>query len=977
MTIKWALRRPRSLAVIATAAVITGVVVAAPAGGVGAGTNYPNIVNAVPFTNTPNMTDGTVFAINQVGNMIFAGGSFTNVQNHGSTTNLGHAHLVGFDAATGAVSTTFAPTIDGTVEAIAPGPVANTVYVAGVFSTVNGIKSKGITLLSTTTGAIAPGFRPPALNGIVYSIALAGGRLYLAGSFTTANTIPHGGLATLNPTTGALDAFMSLQTAGHHNYNGTGANGAVGPRAMAVNPAGTRAVVIGNFKTVGGVARDQAVMIDLDGASAAVDPNWGTVQYTAPCARNAFDTYMTDVQYSADGSYFAITATGGGFGSTNTDGSFSLCDTASRWESAPTSTNAKPTWVDYTGNDTLWSVAIAGNAIYVGGHERWLNNSNSSDRAGFGAVPRPGMAALDPLSGVPLAWNPGRNPRGAGAYAMFVGTNGLYVGSDTDYIGNNKYKHQKLAYFPLSGGLAPAATTTASLPSNVYEVSPGTTGSNNALQYRSLNGSTVGPLSTVATSILWSNTRGAFMAGDSIFYGTSDGQSFYRASFNGSTVGTPALLDPYDDPAWANVQTGSGQTYLGKKSGYYSEMSTISGAFYSNGKLFYSRTGSSSLFWRWFSPDSGTIGSQLFTVPANGALNFGTTVSGMVLSGSTLYFANKNSGDLQSIPFNWATGTVSGVPALVDSSQDWQARSLFLNGSGAANQAPVAAATVTCNGLTCSFDGSASHDDDGTITGYAWDFGDGAHGTGQTTTHTYGVAGTYGVTLTVTDNSNAQSAQWTGSANPASAATSVNFVAESSFNGSTASPAVTVPNTVSAGDTELLYVATAASGVTTTPAGWTQIAQETNAPLEATVFERVATAGDAGSSVTVPLNVAGRVDLHLVAYSGVAGGTPISAVGGDANTATHIAPGLNVPAGGSWVVNYWSDRTSFASPTTWVLPSGVTGRGASSGTGGGHTDSEIADSGAPVSGAYPTMTATANEVGGKGAMVTIVLTPGT
>jgi PKD domain-containing protein len=975
MTIKWALRRPRSLAVIATAAVITGVVVAAPAGGVGAGTNYPNIVNAVPFTNTPNMTDGTVFAINQVGNMIFAGGSFTNVQNHGSTTNLGHAHLVGFDAATGAVSTTFAPTIDGTVEAIAPGPVANTVYVAGVFSTVNGIKSKGITLLSTTTGAIAPGFKPPALNGIVYSIALAGGRLYLAGSFTTANTIPHGGLATLNPTTGALDAFMSLQTAGHHNYNGTGANGAVGPRAMAVNPAGTRAVVIGNFKTVGGVARDQAVMIDLDGASAAVDPNWGTVQYTAPCARNAFDTYMTDVQYSADGSYFAITATGGGFGSRNTDNSLSLCDSAARWESSDTGSNVKPTWVDYTGNDTLWSVAIAGNAIYVGGHERWLNNSNASDRAGSGAVPRPGMGALDPLSGVPLAWNPGRNPRGAGAYAMFVGTNGLYVGSDTDYIGNNKYKHQKLAYFPLSGGLAPAATTTASLPSNVYEVSPGAA-SSNVLQYRSLNGSTVGPTSTVGTSISWSTSRGAFMAGNSIFYGTSDGQSFFRASFNGSTVGSPVLLDPYDDPYWDSVQTGSGQTYQGVKSGYYGEMSGITGAFYSNGKLFYSRSGLPGLYWRWFSPDSGTIGSQEFSA-TSGGFSF-ANVSGMVLSGTTLYYANKGTGALQSIPFDWSKGTVSGAATTVDNTVDWRARSLFLNGSGAANQAPVAAATVTCNGLTCSFNGSASHDADGTITAYAWDFGDGSQGTGQTQTHTYAAsqAGGYPVTLTVTDNSNAQSAPWTGTANPASAATAVNFVAESHFNGSTASPAVTVPAAVSAGDTELLYVATAASGVTTTPSGWTKIAQETNAPLEATVFERVAGAGDS-SSVTVPLTAAGRVDLHLVAYSGVAGGTPISAVGGDSNTATHSAPAVNVPAGGSWVVNYWSDRTSFASPTTWTLQPEVTDRGASSGTGGGHTDSQIADSGAPFTGAYAAKTATANEVSGKGAMVTIVLTPGT
>jgi len=49
------------------------------------------------------------------------------------------------------------------------------------------------------------------------------------------------------------------------------------------------------------------------------------------------------------------------------------------------------------------------------------------------------------------------------------------------------------------------------------------------------------------------------------------------------------------------------------------------------------------------------------------------------------------------------------------------------------------------------FDASSSHDD-GTITNYAWDFGDSTTGTGVTTTHVYNVANTYTVTLTVTDN---------------------------------------------------------------------------------------------------------------------------------------------------------------------------------------------------------------------------------
>ena len=55
-------------------------------------------------------------------------------------------------------------------------------------------------------------------------------------------------------------------------------------------------------------------------------------------------------------------------------------------------------------------------------------------------------------------------------------------------------------------------------------------------------------------------------------------------------------------------------------------------------------------------------------------------------------------------------------------------------------------------GDTVTLDGSGSHDLDGSIVSYAWDFGDGSSGSGETTTHTYTASGTFTVTLTVTDN---------------------------------------------------------------------------------------------------------------------------------------------------------------------------------------------------------------------------------
>ncbi len=76
-------------------------------------------------------------------------------------------------------------------------------------------------------------------------------------------------------------------------------------------------------------------------------------------------------------------------------------------------------------------------------------------------------------------------------------------------------------------------------------------------------------------------------------------------------------------------------------------------------------------------------------------------------------------------------------------------------GTGPANQPPTASFTSSCTDLGCTFDASASNDPDGSIDGYAWDFGDGQTGTGATPSHTYPAAGDYPVTLTVTDNDDA------------------------------------------------------------------------------------------------------------------------------------------------------------------------------------------------------------------------------
>ncbi|MET1156403.1 PKD domain-containing protein, partial [Arthrobacter sp.] len=74
----------------------------------------------------------------------------------------------------------------------------------------------------------------------------------------------------------------------------------------------------------------------------------------------------------------------------------------------------------------------------------------------------------------------------------------------------------------------------------------------------------------------------------------------------------------------------------------------------------------------------------------------------------------------------------------------------------APNQGPAANFNAACTGLSCSFDGSASSDPDGSIVSWGWEFGDGETGTGEAATHAYAAAGDHTVKLTVTDDAGVQ-----------------------------------------------------------------------------------------------------------------------------------------------------------------------------------------------------------------------------
>jgi len=388
---------------------------------------HPRIVQTAPAGFTPHLAGSGVatYAFEQVGSTMYAGGKFQQVQNSGRNTTYSRSNMFAFNATTGTVSS-FAPSFNAPVWAIRAD--GSSLFVGGEFTSVNGTARRGIVKISAATGAVDPTFNANLPSGRVTEIRVVSGRVIIGGTFPKR-------LAALSPTTGADTGYLNL-----------GISGSVGTQAgptevyrFAVDPAGTRLVAVGNMTTVGGQRRYRAFMLTLGATSGTVHP-WYYQPLDRPCRANSLVDYLRDVDFSPDGSYFAMVSTG--WIPRDGEVGITLCDATARFD-----TNASwpynPKWINYTGGDTLHSVAITGAAVYVQGHQRWLDNPYGNDFAGPGAVSRPGIGAIDPTTGRALAWNPTKT-RAVGGKELYATADGLWVGSDGKYY-NSKY-HYGIAF---------------------------------------------------------------------------------------------------------------------------------------------------------------------------------------------------------------------------------------------------------------------------------------------------------------------------------------------------------------------------------------------------------------------------------------------------------------------------------------------------------------------------------------------------
>jgi hypothetical protein len=641
--------RTLRLSIAATAASLS--VVASGIAAQAASPDQTSIVSENPANKTPQVLNGHVNALLQVGDTVYVGGVFDSVQEHDSDVVIAKNDIFAYSASTGDIDPDFNPVLTGGgVDDFVLAPDGTSMWVAGFFNKIDGLgHTKKIARITLDTGAVVTSFESPLPDDRVSDLNYANGVLYIGGYFLNFDGVPQELLAALDPNTGA-----NLGTV-HFDFANTWNGGDLGIRGMDVTADGTKMIVVGNFRNVDAQSRVQVAMFDLNGGGTATLSSWQTSRFTNPCSAN-FDTEMRDVAFSPNSSYFVIVTTGAFSGGAN---AATLCDTTSRWEAAATGSNQQPTWIDYSGGDTMTRIAITTAAVYIGGHFRWSNNPYNGDSAGPGAVARTGLAALDPRNGMPYTWNPTRQ-RGYGVYEFTVTNDGLLMGHDTKRVHNEL--HNRLAFFPLAGGATLPAETLGTLPGDAYLLG---VQNGNTVSKKAFTGTSVTSSSSVgAGGVSWGTSRASWVIDHVLYTGWSNGTLTARP-FNGGSFGAATTVG------------------LNGLSAFATELSSMTSAFYdkATGRLYFTLSGQSSLFCRYFEPQSQILGGQRFTAQASTTDVSWSTVGGAFLVGGTLYFSNSGTGTLAKI--QWAnnatvTGTKSTVSGPGVDGNDWRARGLVL-----------------------------------------------------------------------------------------------------------------------------------------------------------------------------------------------------------------------------------------------------------------------------------------------------------
>ncbi len=342
--------RRGSAAVVPLLVALVALLVGASAAGSPAPTPLSTVkVECVVFNTSTNTCEiaGVVYAMTQVGDRTYIGGSFTTIAGQP------RANLAAIRG-DGTLDPTWAPTTDGIVYALAASSDGTKIFAGGTFTTVNG-SARRLAALTPDTGQLVPGWTTTTSNNTVRSLVTdPADRLYVGGNFSRIGGHGITRLAAVSQSSGAVD------TAFAPTPNNT-------VRALALTDDGGRLYAGGSFTTMGGQPRT--------GAAELVPAN-GAVTSFAPTESGV----VISMDVSPTGRLF--------FGTTN-NRTFAY---------DPTGDNA-PEYRVRTSGDVQAILATA-DEVYVGGHFSGFPEQK---------VERLHIASFAASDGAVTGWNPGAN----------------------------------------------------------------------------------------------------------------------------------------------------------------------------------------------------------------------------------------------------------------------------------------------------------------------------------------------------------------------------------------------------------------------------------------------------------------------------------------------------------------------------------------------------------------------------------------
>ncbi|TAP44404.1 hypothetical protein [Arthrobacter sp. S39] len=288
--------------------------------------------------------DGVVWSQTIIGNTVYAVGKFSTARPAGAapgSQTVPRQNILAYSLTTGALISSFAPTLNAQGLTITTSPDKTRLYVGGDFTSVSGQIRNRVVALNPTTGAVLSGFAPK-VNGSVRAVVASEDTVWVGGLFTTVGTVARNRLAAFRSPDGFMLAWNPNASGGRVN-------------ALTASPDYKRVVAGGAFTTLNGSSNPGYGLAATDAVSGSI-----IATPVNDVVRNAGDGAAI-TSLSTDGTNWYGTAYD--FAGTGLlEGSFSA-----NWS------NLGLKWLEDCHGDS-YSIFASNTAAYVAGHPHYCGN---------------------------------------------------------------------------------------------------------------------------------------------------------------------------------------------------------------------------------------------------------------------------------------------------------------------------------------------------------------------------------------------------------------------------------------------------------------------------------------------------------------------------------------------------------------------------------------------------------------------------